>query len=54
MAVMSHGLFWPTEDGSDLLGLGQLNVGNYIIHTRTLAFMNMEFVRKMYQSVNVI
>jgi len=25
---MSHRLFWPTEDGSDLLGLGQVNVGN--------------------------
>lgn len=45
-------MFRPTEDGSDLLRLGQLNVGAYIIHE--LAFMNMEFVRKMYQSVNVI
>jgi len=51
-AVIIHSLFWPTEDGSDLLGLGQVNVGNYIIHT--LAFMNMEFVRKIYKSVNVI
>jgi len=49
---MSHSLLWPTEDGSDFLGLRQVNVGNYIIHT--LAFMNMEFVRKMYHSVNVI
>jgi len=49
---MNHSLFSPTEDGSDLLGLEQLNVGNYII--RTLVFINMEFLRKMYQSVNVI
>jgi hypothetical protein len=49
---MSHSLLWSTEDGSDLFGLGQVNVGNYIIHT--LVFMNMEFVRKMYQSVNII
>jgi hypothetical protein len=31
-----------------------VNVGNYIIHTRALAFANMEFVRKMYQSINII
>jgi hypothetical protein len=45
-------MFWPTQDGSDPLRLGEVNVGTYVM--QALAFMNMEFVRKMYQSLNVI
>ena len=49
---MSHGLFRPTEDCSDLLGLGQVNERNYIIHA--LVFMNMEFLCKVYQSLHIM